>query len=535
MRRDMARRPRYFVDTARRMAAKVTEESFIRRLGTLSSRIIAVRAEGVDEEIVRALEGLVVDLGTDRASFYQFDTASRAVVSQSQWARPGIELDVSNAVRELPWYRARILAGETIAVSTLDELPPEAAAERRFAERVGLKSNLTIPVSVAGRLVSVIATGSFAAPRGWPVEVVERVRIVGEILAGAVDRRNRDVELKRSLEEVRVLRDQLAAENDLLRQELSSSHDFQEIVGESPALKRTLARLAQVAPTDSTVLLLGETGTGKELLARAVHERSPRSGRTMVKVNCAAIPPSLIESELFGHEKGAFTGALAAKVGRFELANGGTLFLDEIGDLGLDLQSKLLRVLQEGEFERVGSSQTRKVDVRLVAATHHDLAAAVEAGRFRADLYYRLNVFPVRVPPLRERREDIPLLVWWFIQRRQGRLGRHVETVPRRTMERLAAYPWPGNVRELENVVERALILSPGTTLQLDESFSGSEPRDAGGRGAETIEAVERSHVAAVLERCGGRIEGPGAAAEILGLRPSTLRSRMKKLGIRRT
>jgi len=267
------------------MATRVTEESFIRRLGTLSSRIISVRAEGVDAEIVRALEGLVVDLGTDRASFYQFDTASRAVVSQSQWARPGIELDVSNAVRELPWYRARILAGETIAVSTLDELPPEASAERRFAERVGLKSNLTIPVSVAGRLVSVIATGSFAAPRGWPVEVVERVRIVGEILAGAVDRRNRDVELKRSLEEVRVLRDQLAAENDLLRQELSSSHDFQEIVGESPALKRTLARLAQVAPTDSTVLLLGETGTGKELLARAVHElcrdqaRNRRPGR----------------------------------------------------------------------------------------------------------------------------------------------------------------------------------------------------------------------------------------------------------------
>jgi len=255
----------------------------------------------------------------------------------------------------------------------------------------------------------------------------------------------------------------------------------------------------------------------------------------MVKVNCAAIPPSLIESELFGHEKGAFTGALATKIGRFELANGGTLFLDEIGDLGLDLQSKLLRVLQEGEFERVGSSQTRKVDVRLVAATHHDLGAAVEAGRFRADLYYRLNVFPVRVPPLRERREDVPLLVWWFIQRRQGKLGRHVEKVPRRTMERLAAYPWPGNVRELENVVERALILSPGDTLQLDDFFPGGESPERGdAASSRTIEAVERAHFEAVLESCGGRIEGPGNAAATLGLRPSTLRSRMKKLGIRR-
>ncbi len=256
----------------------------------------------------------------------------------------------------------------------------------------------------------------------------------------------------------------------------------------------------------------------------------------MVRVNCAAIPPTLIESELFGHEKGAFTGAIATKIGRFELANGGTLFLDEIGDLGLDLQAKLLRVLQEGEFERVGSSQTRKVDVRLVAATHHDLAAAVEAGRFRADLYYRLNVFPIRVPPLRERREDVPLLVWWFIQRRQGKIGRHIERVPRRTMERLAAYSWPGNVRELENVVERALILSPGHDAAAGRGLRrrGDEREPGGVEAPQTLEAVERAHVEAVLERCGGRVEGPGNAAAILGLKPSTLRSRMKKLGIRR-
>ena len=510
----------------------MSDTRFIRFIGQLSTRLTTVQAEAVDAEILRALEGLVNELGTDRASFYQFDTQSRAVVSQHQWARPGIELDTANAVRELPWFRARLLAGETVVLNALDELPPQAAAERRFAERAGLKSNVTVPVSVGGRLVSVVATGTFTSPRSWSSEVVERVRIVGEILAGAVDRRDRDLELKRSLDEVRILRDQLAAENDLLREELSSTHDFQEIVGESPALKRTLARVSQVAPTGSTVLLLGETGTGKELLARAIHERGPRSGRTMVKVNCAAIPPSLVESELFGHEKGAFTGALATRIGRFELADGGTLFLDEVGDLGLDVQAKLLRVLQEGELERVGSGQTRKVDVRLVAATNQDLRAAVDGGRFRADLYYRLNVFPVRLPPLRERREDIPLLVWWFVHRRQKEMGRHIEKVPRRTMERLAAYSWPGNVRELENVVERALILSPGTTLQVDESFGGGEPGSAGA--SQTIESVERAHVAAVLERCGGRVEGPGNAAEVLGLPPSTLRSRMKKLGIRR-
>ena len=509
--------------------------SFIAFLGRLSARFAAVSADAMDEEILAALEGLVSELGTDRATFYKLDTGTRTAIAQYQWARQGVVLDPSATVNELPWYGKKVLAGETVVVSAIGDLPPEAEAERRFMERSGLKASASVPVSFGGRILCVVASGSFSDREPWSPEAVEQLRIVGQILASAVDRKQRDLELQRSLEEVRSLRDQLLAENDLLREELGSSGEFREIVGESPALKRTLARVAQVAPTDATVLLLGETGSGKELLARAIHERSPRSGRTMVKVNCAAIPPTLIESELFGHEKGAFTGALATKIGRFELANGGTLFLDEIGDLGLDLQGKLLRVLQEGEFERVGSSQTRKVDVRLVAATHHDLAAAVEAGRFRADLYYRLNVFPVRVPPLRERREDIPLLVWWFIQRRQGKLGRHVEKVPRRSMERLVAYAWPGNVRELENVVERALILSPGSTLQLDESFSGGEgERTEGTGGPQTIEAVERAHVAAVLERCGWRIEGPDNAAAVLGLKPSTLRSRMKKLGIRR-
>jgi transcriptional regulator with GAF, ATPase, and Fis domain len=299
-----------------------------------------------------------------------------------------------------------------------------------------------------------------------------------------------------------------------------------------------LARLALVAPTDVAVLLLGETGTGKELLARALHQRSPRSGRAFVRVNCAAIPASLIESELFGHEKGAFTGALAARAGRFEAAHGGTLFLDEIGELGIDVQAKLLRVLQDGTFERVGSSRTMRPDVRIVAATNRDLGRAMAEGRFREDLYYRLNVFPIGLPPLRERREDIPLLVWSIINRRQRALGRLIADVPKRVMQALVAYDWPGNVRELENVIERALILSRGSTLRV-EDLTGATPRPAASDAPPAatlrrLDDVERDHIRAVLERCGWRVNGEGNAAEVLGLHPNTMRFRMKKLGITR-
>jgi transcriptional regulator with GAF, ATPase, and Fis domain len=291
-----------------------------------------------------------------------------------------------------------------------------------------------------------------------------------------------------------------------------------------------------VAPTDVAVLLLGETGTGKELLARALHERSPRSARPFLRVNCAAIPASLIESELFGHEKGAFTGAMAARAGRFEAAHGGSIFLDEIGELGVDVQAKLLRVLQDGTFERVGSSRTLRSDTRVIAATNRDLERAMAEGRFREDLYYRLNVFPIRLPPLRDRREDIPLLVWSMINRRQRALGRRISDVPRRAMQALTAYDWPGNVRELENVIERALVLSRGATLQVEDP--GGTATTATGAPApftpRRLDAVERDHILAVLERCGWRVNGTGNAAEVLGLHPNTLRFRMKKLGISR-
>jgi formate hydrogenlyase transcriptional activator len=308
---------------------------------------------------------------------------------------------------------------------------------------------------------------------------------------------------------------------------------FDEIIGESPLLRASLARVSEVAPTDATVLLQGDTGTGKELFARALHERSPRRPRALVCVNCAALPASLIESELFGHERGAFTGAVGARQGRFELADQGTLFLDEIGDLPLELQAKLLRVIQEGEFERLGSSHKRRVDVRLIAATHRDLRAMVADGRFRMDLYYRLNVFPIRIPSLSDRREDIPRLVWHIIDRRRHALRRTITHVPAAVMRALQQFDWPGNVRELENVVERAMIRSTGDTLVLHDDLVpvGSQgPAES----STALFVVERRHIEAVLQKCNWRINGHGNAAEQLCLHPNTLRFRMRKLGINR-
>lgn len=324
----------------------------------------------------------------------------------------------------------------------------------------------------------------------------------------------------------------LEAQNLYLQEEIQSNYNFEEVIGGSGALKKVLKKAEQVAPTGSTVLITGETGTGKELIARAIHNMSPRKDKAMVKVNCAAIPMGLIESELFGHEKGAFTGALIKKLGRFELADKGTIFLDEIGELPLDLQTKLLRVLQEGEFERVGSAQTFKVDVRVIAATNRDLDQLAKTGQFRPDLYYRLKVFPIHLPALRERVEDIPLLVRYFMQKFAVRLGKTIEKVPQATMAQLQAYPWPGNVRELEHVIERAIILSSGDKLDLGESLTGGVSATDGP--TPTLEEMERNHILVVLKQTGWRVSGKQGAAEILGLKPTTLEARMKKLGIER-
>ena len=352
-------------------------------------------------------------------------------------------------------------------------------------------------------------------------------------------RRRAERELKQAYEEIRQLKDRLEAENLTLREEIKTSAQRMEIVGKSVGIRTVLQQVKHVAPTDATVLLLGETGTGKGLIARQIHELSGRRDRPLVNVNCAALPASLIESEFFGHEKGAFTGAIARKVGRFEMADGGTIFLDEIGDLPVELQAKLLRVLQDHAFERIGSAHTQTVNTRVIAATNRDLEMLIEQGDFRADLYYRLGVFPIRIPPLRERRSDIPLLVWYFIAKLQSRLGRKFESVPDRVMETLGAYDWPGNVRELRNIIERTMILSTGTRLELGDELLPTRSRGpVSGRsrpgGHETLEDVERDHIVGVLEACGWKVRGKGGAAERLGLKRTTLQSRMKKLGIQR-
>jgi len=414
-----------------------------------------------------------------------------------------------------------------------DDLPrAEAAMKRAIAERKEYRSEY--------RTVRADGTIRWLEARGEPIydDSGQCVRVMG-VLVDVTERKHAEEEIHR-------LKERLEAENVYLRTEVSGAHRYGELVGRSEGLRRVLHQINQVAETDMTVLVLGETGTGKELVARAVHERSMRRERPLVKVNCSALPGELIESELFGHEKGAFTGATGRQFGRFELADGGTIFLDEVGDLPLKLQAKLLRVLQEGEFERLGSGKTIKVDVRVIAATNRDLLQAVQRGRFRVDLYYRLNVYPIGLPPLRERREDIGLLAEVFLREASRRLGRLFDPISEEVLETLGRYEWPGNIRELQNVIERAAVVSVGRRFQLPEGWAvsleplsnaetaevrraiESAPREA------TLEELERGHILQVLQQTRWRVEGPKGAAAVLGLNPSTLRSRMHKLGIRR-
>jgi PAS domain S-box-containing protein len=339
--------------------------------------------------------------------------------------------------------------------------------------------------------------------------------------------------LHRALDEVEQLKNRLEAENVYLQQEIKLTHNFEEIVTGSDVLKKVLRKVEQVASTDSTVLILGETGTGKELFARAIHNISNRQDRPLVKVNCATLPVNLIESVLFGHERGPFTGALSKKIGRFELADGGTIFLDEIGDLPLELQSKLLRILQEGEFGRVGSSRIQKVDVRVIAATNRDLQESLRQGTFREDLFYRLNVFPIDIPPLRDRIEDIPLLANHFLNKHGIRIGKKIEIIPKGVIEKLQTYPWPGNVRELENILERAIIVNVGSELQVGDwlpqkNWSHPDP------GIQDLHDIQREHILKVLHKTNWRDSGEKGAAKLLGIKAPPLVSKMQKLGIER-
>ena len=655
--------------TGRKLAEQESRErlEFETLIADLSSRFINLPAGDVDREIEDAQRRVCEVLGIDLSALWQGTAADGTPLTLTHFyaAEEGLlpPLRGMSAEELFPWLQGEMLAGRAVCVSSLEGLPPEAALDRDNLRRFGVRSNLTLPLSVGGAsTVAALGFNSTRSEREWPESLVKRLRLVGQVFANALARRRteealeagrdrleaatdlaglafyevdfaaqtvfvddgfrrltgvppereeaglgpvhfwmeqvladdrdrvleqrrqlhdgtqerlnteyrflhptrgevwfhhvarvtrrdptgwvvrtfgvlRDITERRvreealgaSLAEIQRLKDRLQAESDYLKAEIKVVHPNGEVTGQSPAIQKVLRLVEQVAPTDSSVLVRGETGSGKELVAQAIHRQSPRRGHLMVKVNCAALPSGLVESELFGREKGAFTGAMTRQIGRFEVADGSTLFLDEIGELSLEVQAKLLRVLETGEFERLGSPKTIKVDVRLVAATNRDLQEEVRQGRFREDLYYRLNVFPIRVPPLRERQEDIPLLVWTFLEELSSRMGKRITQVPRRTMEALQRHPWPGNVRELKNVIEHGAIVTSGDTLRvpmLDEVAPA-------GAGTPTLADSERELIHQALQKARWRIKGPAGAAAALGLNPSTLYSRMKKLGIR--
>ncbi len=633
-------------------------------ISDLSSRFVNLPPSEVDREIEGALGRVCEHLELDNSVLWQWSSVLSGVLSPTHVYRAGEGPHPPGPLgqEQFPWVVGQMKAGRQVAVSSLDELPAEAAVDVENARLRGIRSNLSLPLSVGGEPpVGVLSFNAMREERDWPDPLVKRLQLVAQVFTNALARRRRELKLletaarlaagadlaglasyevdfeagvafvddlfrevcglpeeseeglgpvefwarslhpddcprvlelrrqlhdgkltqrsaeyrflhpklgerwfhhmarvsgrdaagrtvrsygvlrdvtekklaeevlRRSYEEIERLKDRLQAERDYLKAEITVVGARGELTGRTAVIERVLRQVQQVAPTDSLVLVSGETGTGKELVARAIHRLSPRRGNLMVTVNCAALPSGLVESELFGREKGAFTGALSRQIGRFEVADGSTLFLDEVGELPLEVQAKLLRVLERGEFERLGSPRTIKVDVRVIAATNRDLAEEVRKGRFREDLFYRLNVFPVRVPPLRERTEDIPLLVWTFLEEFSTRMGKKITQVPRRAMDALRRHNWPGNVRELRNVVEHGAIITTGDTLRvplLEDALPKAEE-------ARTLADAEREHILRALERAGGHVKGSKGAAASLGLKPSTLYTRMKKLGIR--
>jgi transcriptional regulator with GAF, ATPase, and Fis domain len=509
--------------------ARLQEElRFTRLIASLSNRFIKLEAGQVDSKIVEALGNVCEELGLDRSAVGQLTPDGSDMEVTHSWAAPGFAPVPGITEKDLPWLVGRLREHKEVKFTRIEELPAEAVQDKATFRHIDTRSLAVFPIFAGGKLFGAVGFDSVRYEIEWSDQQISRLRLFCELLTSAVERKWIDKSLQDARSQIKMLNEQLEYENRYLREEIRLEHDHTAIVGHSDALIQVLRRAEQVASADSTVLLLGETGTGKELVARTIHEHSRRAPHPMVKVNCAALPASLVESELFGREKGAYTGALTREIGRFELANNSTLFLDEIGELPSELQAKLLRVLQEGEFERLGSPKTIRVNVRVIAATSRDLTTAVREGSFRQDLFYRLNVFPIVLPPLRERREDIPELVWHFIRELGGRVGRNVETVRSSTMKTLQNYWWPGNVRELHNLIERSLILSPGPEL-IVEPLVQSDPENYSGG---TLEEVERIHIRRVLESTRWRVRGPGGAAAILGLKPTTLESRLKKLRI---
>jgi PAS domain S-box-containing protein len=630
-------------------------------LTDLSAHFVNLPTDQIDGHIEFAQRRICETLGLDMSALWQWgEVVPDAFALTHLYDVSGGIQPVERGIDTIyPWCRQQMLLGRVVAISSLGDLPPEAAHDRASAQYIGIKSSLLLPLSVGGGpTIGILALNSMHVERPWPAALIKRLQLVAQVFTNALARKRAENERRESeqqmalaaesgevgiwvwniarnrvwgsdrwwrlfglppaysisiddvferihpddrervrqevrgaavaggayttefrltlpggegrwltargrvrlsgdghpatmlgatiditarkhmesnllekLQEIEELKRQVERENIYLKEEIGLLVEHSEIVGKSAAIRTTVGQARQVAATDSTVLLIGETGTGKELLARAIHRMSRRKDRALVTINCASLPPTLIESELFGRERGAYTDALTRMAGRFEIADGSTLFLDEIGELPFEVQAKLLRVLEEGCFERLGSTKTLKADVRIIAATNRDLARASAEGRFRQDLYYRLNVFPIRIPPLRERPEDIPLLVWAFVREFEKRIGKRIDRIAARSIEAMQRYTWPGNVRELKNVIEHGMIVSAGGTLTVNLPAMNS----AGPPVAADLDSVERSHILKVLHESGWRIGGKGGAAETLGLKRTTLQSTMKRLGIRRT
>lgn len=501
-------------------------------LTKLSSDFINISADNVDENVKTIMRHISEILGIDRATFWQLSSKDGEYEITHSWTARGVEpLPRIIAKNMYPWMLKKLYEAKKYFVFRIDKLPKEAAKDKKSFQKSRVKSGLLIPYFIEGVLTHIIAFGITKYYRAvWPEEYIQRLRLLGEIIYNALRRKQADLDLEKAFLEIKKLKDQLQKENVSLREEIKVIRKHEEIVGESDVMLGVLQNIEEVAETDASVLILGETGTGKELIARAIHNLSRRKKRSMIIVNCAALPATLMESELFGREKGAYTGAMTKQAGRFEKADGTTLFLDEIGELPMDLQAKLLRVLQEGQFERLGSSKTISVNIRLITATNRNLEKAVREGKFREDLYYRLNVFPVKVPPLRERPDDILPLIWHFVKEFSETMGKRIEVISRKNLEAVKRYSWPGNVRELRNVVERSMILSKGKNLLVNVPGTpdSSPHRDL------SLEEYNRNYILEILKKTGWRIRGEKGAAEILDIKPTTLYSRMKKLGIKR-
>ena len=534
----------FFDITERTKAEEALRKSEQRKCSLLEINNAIITNLTQEALFISAYEAIRRVVSFDRAAFllYQPETKTLKLLSmdsdsESDFFRLGKEYDLQET-RVSAWVLDR---QQAVVRGDLEKEQQSAGDERLVAE--GIQSYCVVPLVAMGNSIGTFTVWSETKNRYSEADA-ELLQEVANQVALAISN-------MKSYEEIAALKVRLEKENVYLQEEIRTVHNFEEIVGNSPALLELLRRVDQVARTDSSVLIYGETGTGKELIARAIHDRSARKKRPLVKVNCSAISAGLVESELFGHVKGAFTGAFERRIGRFELANGGTLFLDEVGELPLETQVKLLRVLQEREFEPVGSNSSVRVDVRIIAATNRNLRESISAGSFRSDLFYRLNVFPLEVPPLRVRRADIPQLAMFFLSRYSRNLGKRMEGISAAATERLSRYSWPGNVRELQNVIERALILSHGPILELETdliSVSAFEAlRDAAPEVAaaaqptgpssslKTLEEVERAHISAVLQQARGVIEGANGAAKTLGMHPNTLRHRMEKLGIKRS